>query len=152
MKVICAFLLSLCLFACRQTTKVRIEPKETDTTTNAPVAEQTCYTYVKNRDTATLSLTTTGVAAAGELDYKLFEKDKNMGSVEGEMHGDTLIANYTFSSEGRQSVRQVVFLKKGDQLLEGTGQVEEKNGKTQFKNLSNLEFGKAIVFEKIACN
>ena len=151
MKVFCILILFVCLFACRQTTKVRIEPKETDTISNIPIAEQTCYTYIKGKDTAELTLITTGIVSTGELAYKWFEKDKNMGTVEGEMRGDTLVATYTFNSEGQQSTRQVAFLRKGNQFLEGFGDVEEKNGKTQFKDLSKLDFNKGITFEKIAC-
>ncbi len=152
MKAIWMLIISVCLFGCEQRTRVTGEKDKSDTTAGKiPVAEQTCYTYIKGKDTARLSLITTGIVSTGELDYKWFEKDKNMGAIEGEMHGDTLIANYTFSSEGKQSVRQVVFLKKGDQFLEGFGDVEEKNGKTQFKDLKKLDFSQPITFEKVAC-
>jgi len=151
MKTICVFIILCCLFACRQTTKVRIEPKETDTISNIPIAEQSCYAYIKGKDTAELTLITTGVALTGELAYKWFEKDKNMGTIEGEMRGDTLVATYTFDSEGQKSTRQVAFLRKGNQFLEGFGEVKEKDGKTQFKDLSKLDFSQPIIFEKVAC-
>lgn len=151
MKLICLSLLTVCLFACQQRTKITGKKEKTDTTATIPLEEQSCYTYIKGRDTAELSLITTGVVSTGELNYKWFEKDRNMGTVEGEMHGDTLIANYTFNSEGKQSVRQVVFLKKGNQFLEGFGEVEEKNGKMQFKDLKRVDFSNPIIFEKVAC-
>jgi len=151
MKFICVLMLSVFLFACQQRTKVTGEKSKTDTTGTIPVAVQSCYAYIKGKDTAELTLITTGIVSTGELSYKWFEKDRNMGSIEGEMHGDTLIANYTFNSEGQQSVRQVVFLKKGNQLLEGFGEVEEKNGKTQFKDLKKVDFSQPITFEKVAC-
>ena len=151
MKVFCTLILFVCLFACRQTTKVRIEPKETDTISNIPIAEQTCYAYIKGKDTAELTLITTGIVSTGELAYKWFEKDKNMGTIEGEMRGDTLVATYTFNSEGQQSTRQVAFLRRGNQFLEGFGEVEEKDGKIQFKDLSKLDFNKGITFEKVVC-
>lgn len=151
MRIICALVVSVCLFACQERTKVTGEKSKNDTAGTIPVAEQACYTYVNGKDTADLTLITTGIVSTGELNYKWFEKDKNMGSIEGEMHGDTLIVNYTFNAEGQQSVRQVVFLKKGDQLLEGFGDVEERNGKTQFKDLKKLDFSKPIAFQKVAC-
>lgn len=153
MRAIWMLIISACLFGCEQRTRVTGEKDKTDTTVGKiPVAEQMCYAYIKGKDTAQLTLITTGIVSTGELNYKWFEKDKNMGSIEGEMHGDTLVANYTFNSEGKQSVRQVVFLKKGSQLLEGFGDVEEKNGKTQFKDLKKLDFSNPIVFETVACN
>ena len=67
------------------------------------------------------------------------------------MRGDTLVADYTFNSEGIESVRQVAFLKKGDQLLEGYGDVEQKDNKTVFKNISTLSFGQSTIFNKTDC-
>ena len=112
---------------------------------------QTCYKYAKNGDTATLTLMTSGNVTSGKLNYKLREKDSNTGIIKGEMRGDTLLADYTFNSEGTESVRQVAFIKKGDQLLEGFGDVEQKNGKMVFKDTPTLTYGQSIVFEKVDC-
>src|SRR5687768_4887307 len=97
---------------------VACQPKENKTTnTNvSPATKQSCYSYIKNRDTATLTLITSGHVITGELSYKLFEKDSNYGIIKGEMKGDTLIANYVFNSEGKKSTRQVAFLKKDGKL------------------------------------
>ena len=137
------------LAACQQSVKVTEE--KDSTTAEIPVAEQTCYTYIKGKDTAALMLITTGIVSTGELRYKWFEKDKSSGTIEGEMHGDTLVANYSFNSEGRRSVRQVVFLKKVNQFLEGFGEVEEKYGTVKFKDLRKIDFSNPIVFEKVPC-
>lgn len=40
----------------------------------------------------------------------------------------TLIADYTFWSEGRKSVREVAFLATDDGLVEGYGPVQEHSG------------------------
>lgn len=152
MRITGALIISACLFSCQERTKITGEKNQNDTTSShLPLEEQTCYSYIKGKDTAHLTLITTGIASTGELSYVWFEKDRNTGSIEGELHGDTLVANYTFNSEGKQSVRQVVFLKKGNQLIEGFGDVEEKDGKVRFKDLSKLKFDDAMVFEKIAC-
>jgi hypothetical protein len=143
--------LLLSLMACRQKTRVTGEKQSSDTSMAAATTSQNCYTYVKGKDTATLTLLTTGKVSTGELEYKWFEKDKNKGTIEGEMYGDTLVASYTFNSEGQTSVRQLAFLKKGDQLLEGTGDVKEINGKVQFKDLSKLSFANSVVFQKVNC-
>lgn len=110
-----------------------------------------CYQYIKNRDTATLSLKTTGNKATGTLGYNLYEKDKNAGTIVGIVKGDTIIANYTFQSEGKTSVREVAFLQKGDQLTEGFGDVQEVKGETKFKDLSKLKFDGSMTFDKIDC-
>ena len=110
-----------------------------------------CFLFNKNRDTANLNLNTIDSKVSGTLNYKLYEKDKNSGVIAGIVKGDTIIADYTFQSEGTSSVRQVVWLKKGDQLIEGFGDVEDADGKTKFKNISKLIFGDAIVFNKTTC-
>lgn len=115
------------------------------------ISETSCYSFIKNRDTAKLTFMSTNGITTGELSYKLYEKDSSKGIIEGEMKGDTLLADYTFNAEGKESVRQVAFLKKGNQLIEGFGEVEEKNGKMVFKNTSALTFGNSIVFEKVDC-
>jgi len=151
MRIGIVLLIFVCLGACNQPTKITGNKEQTDSVANIPVAEQSCYTYIKGKDTAELTLITTGIVSTGELKYKWFEKDQNMGTIEGEMHGDTLIAAYTFNSEGQKSVRQVAFLKKDNQFLEGFGEVVEKDGQTRFKDLKKLDFSQPMVFEKVAC-
>jgi len=112
---------------------------------------QNCYAYAKNGDTAKLTFMTSGDITTGELLYKLAEKDSNKGIIKGKMHGDTLLADYTFNSEGTESVRQVAFIKRGDDLLEGFGDVEQRDGKMVFKNTGKLTFGQSIVFKKVDC-
>jgi len=111
-----------------------------------------CFTYIKNRDTAVVKLTTTGKSISGDLNYKLFEKDRNSGTISGIVKGDTLFAEYTFQSEGKSSIREVAFLKKGDALIEGFGEVEETGGKVKFKHPASLKFSDAMVFGKTTCN
>jgi uncharacterized protein YcfL len=121
-------------------------------TTSVQNSKQNCYLFTKNKDTATLTIIQSNRIISGQLSYHLYEKDRNQGIIKGAMRGDTLLADYTFNSEGQESVRQVAFLKKGNQFLEGFGDVEEMNGKTVFKNLKHLKFGDAVTFEKIDCN
>ncbi|MBB6236311.1 hypothetical protein HDC90_000922 [Pedobacter sp. AK013] len=110
-----------------------------------------CYQYIKNRDTAILSLKTEDNKVTGTLGYNLYEKDKNAGTITGIVKGDTIIANYIFQSEGKTSIREVAFLKKGNQIAEGFGDVQEEKGETKFKDLSKLKFDGSMTFDKIEC-
>ena len=110
-----------------------------------------CYAYIKNRDTATLKLQVAGEEVTGDLNYKLFEKDSNKGKIAGELKGDTIIAEYTFDSEGMRSVREIVFLHKDGKLIEGFGDVEQKGVKTVFKNRATLKFDDGLIFNKTDC-
>ncbi|TDQ07524.1 hypothetical protein [Pedobacter metabolipauper] len=124
---------------------------DTTFTATEPKVAGDCYTYTKNRDTAYLKLNVSGEELTGDLNYSLYEKDRNSGTIAGEIKGDTIIAEYTFDSEGMRSVREVVFLKKDGKLYEGFGDVTEKGGKTLFKNRADLKFTDAMVFSKTEC-
>lgn len=128
-----------------QTTATNTKVAETDTNSKQ------CFQYINNKDTASLSLVTNNGTVNGVLSYNLFEKDKNNGTVAGIVKGDTIIADYTFQSEGTTSSRQVVWLKKNDQLIEGSGDVEEVKGKMKFKNTFSLRFDPSMVFKPITC-
>jgi hypothetical protein len=111
-----------------------------------------CYLGILKKDTVSMSLNIKGnQISSGKLSYKFFEKDKNEGTLIGEMKGDTLFADYTFMSEGVTSVRQVAFLKNGTIYTEGYGDIEENNGKVFFKNTKQLKFNGKIVLSKVDC-
>ncbi|RZK42817.1 MAG: hypothetical protein EOO90_05695 [Pedobacter sp.] len=126
-------------------------PTQLEEAVSVSPSEQSCYSYTLNRDTASLTLIISGHVVAGNLNYSLYEKDKNTGKIKGELRGDTLVADYEFSSEGSISTRQVAFLKKDGKWVEGFGEVLESDGKTVFKNLSKLKFENQIVFTKVDC-
>ena len=111
-----------------------------------------CYQGIIKQDTINLSLQIEeNQEVKGELAYLFFEKDKNNGTIVGKMVGDTLRANYTFMSEGKESNREVVFLRKGKIMIEAYGDVEEKEGKTVFKEPKKLYFDSATVLSEIDC-
>lgn len=111
----------------------------------------TCYTYTTDSDSIMLRLTRTGNAVEGELTYILYEKDINRGIISGVMDGDTLFADYTFKSEGTTSVREVAFVKRGDELVEAFGEVEEQNGKFVFSDPSMLSLNESVVLRASEC-
>ena len=88
-------------------------------------ATRQCYASTLNKDSALLVLNFKGNIVEGSMDYKINGKDKNKGSLNGEMKGDTIFVDYKFLSEGVESVRQVAFLKMDSTLTEGYGDVEE---------------------------
>ncbi len=79
------------------------------------------YALMTAGNTIQLSLTRQGTNVSGTLQYPLADKDQNTDT----MRGDTLIADYTFQSEGQESVREVVFLATKNGLVEGYGPVQE---------------------------
>jgi hypothetical protein len=114
---------------------------------------QECYRGILKKDTISLTLNIkNGQLSSGNLSYNFYEKDKNKGTLVGELKGDTLFADYTFMSEGTSSVREVAFLKKGDSYVEGFGDVVDDNkGKVTFKDKKQLKFDGNVVLSKIDC-
>ena len=116
------------------------------------ISSKDCYLYVKAKDTVRLTLiTANGNNVSGDLVYSFFEKDKNSGTVSGMFKGDTLYADYTFQSEGTSSVRETVFLKKGTTLIEGYGEITEKDNKQVFKDKKTLKFEGNVILNKVEC-
>jgi hypothetical protein len=112
---------------------------------------RTCFVGIAKKDTVVLSFAQSDSSVHGDLIYKFNEKDLNSGTIDGVMIGDTLVADYTFKSEGTSSIRQVVFLRRGNELIEGFGDVEDNNGRMIFRNLSTLTFDRSVVVKQIDC-
>lgn len=110
-----------------------------------------CYKRIKGKDTVEISYVVDNNIVKGQLVYNYFEKDKNSGAISGTFHGDTLLADYAFMSEGIRSVRQVIFLKKINTLTEGYADMEEKDKRMQFKNLSDIKFPDSILLIRTDC-
>lgn len=110
-----------------------------------------CYAHRTATDTIRLTLQTTQPTVTGQLVYRYFEKDRNQGTIQGIMHGDTLLADYTFQSEGTTSVRQVAFLRRDIGFIEGFGPVAERQGKTVFAQPRKLQFDAKFTLLPVAC-
>ncbi len=135
----------LSLAACHeQSTQATQEP------TAAATGPQ-CYAHLTATDTIRLTLQTTQPTATGQLTYHYYEKDRNRGTISGIMHGDTLLADYTFQSEGATSVRQVAFLRRDIGFIEGFGPVVERQGKTVFEKPHALTFDAKYTLLPVAC-
>lgn len=151
-KIILLALVSIVFYSCKKTEEVKVTE---EITTEPPIVQVTtakeCYEYIKAKDTIKASFTVISKNVTGDLMYKLFQKDKNYGTIAGTVSGDTLYANYTFMSEGVESVRQIVFLRKNKTLVEGYGEITEIKNKIVFKDTKKLDFTKSFVLNEIPC-
>ena len=123
---------------------INTKTSEKDSTFNV------CYSSIVKKDTVLLNALMTGDSITGSLGYKLYEKDQNNGSILGKMYGDTLKAMYTFMSEGKESIREVIFIKQDSLLVEGSGELKEMNGKVVFDNSRDIKFD-GLVLAKVPC-
>jgi len=122
----------------------KIDDKAVESETTA------CYRYATDKDTVTLQLSTVGNHVTGELVYDWAQKDRNSGTLNGEVRGDTLVTDYIFQSEGMESVREEVFLKKDGNIHIGYGEAEERGDKWVYSDHAQLKFDE-IVLKPVAC-
>ncbi|MGB4847157.1 MAG: hypothetical protein WBP41_04525 [Saprospiraceae bacterium] len=161
MKPYLFYLFCICIFAIacngKSTDQSKNETKESpaDEVKNDKPAnhgkESECFRYFGNKDSVYLQLSEVYGMMTGMLLIKNYQKDQNLGTLQGKMMGDILLAEYSFKSEGKISVRQVAFRKKGDDYIEGFGDVQEVNGKSVFKDTKTLKFDESRVYAKVPC-
>lgn len=147
-------LLCVVLAACGDEEKPRTETT-TDTTKadviNTRYSDTSCYRSAIAGDTISMQVITLADSVVGFLAYNFKEKDDNIGSIRGRLRGDTLLAEYTFSSEGIRSVRQVAFIRKDSVYVEGFGESSMVNNKMIFKNPDSLKFPSSTKLSKVEC-
>jgi len=142
-----AILMLSCKKESKDTEKLT-EPRTDTIRIETSAMESGKYLYQKEGDTISLQLQIKNGKATGELVYKLKEKDKNTGTIEGEVKDNVVIALYTFQSEGSTSVRQVAFKFTDKGVVEGYGAVEEKEGKVLFKDINTLNYTDEMILLK----
>jgi hypothetical protein len=69
----------------------------------------------------------------------------------GRISNDTLKADYTFMSEGTESIRQIMFLLQGNTLTELYGEIEIAAGKSVFKESTPYQRSN-IILKQSLCN
>lgn len=156
MKTILIISFLLATVACnpdtRQTAGDDTSPAGGDTTrATIQIPVTGCYVNISAKDTVKLKVETFPHVVTGTLFYNFFEKDKNTGEIEGRLMGDTLLADYTFMSEGIRSTRQVIFLIRDSIAIEGYGALEEKEGRMVFKDIREIDFSKGMKLIKVSC-
>lgn len=139
--------------SCNNTAETRnVTDKESNEVMASGSMETTqCYLGLPGKDSVFLQIRIDNNTVYGDLEYKRFQKDRNKGTIKGMFRGDTLLADYTFMSEGVMSVREVIFLRKGDVLIEGFGDVKKKNEKMVFKNTGDVRFDEFTSLKQNDC-
>ncbi|CAM3707896.1 hypothetical protein [Sphingobacterium prati] len=146
---------SLLIFAasCQQTGKKKVDETQMQSDTTSAIeakANNGTYQYLKNGDTISLTIAIDGDKVHGDLNYFWKEKDRNVGSIDGVLKDSLLLADYTFSSEGQQSIRQVAFKFTENRAVEGYGEMEEKGNKMSFVEPGKLAFDEKFVLEHVS--
>jgi hypothetical protein len=147
-----AIITALLFFSCTESVN---EKKETNpekiSTIPLPASLNGCYEMIISNDTASMKIEQNGNVLNGILDYKRKDKDSNKGTVALTISGERAEGYYTFQSEGKTSVRQIVFKVNNSFFAEGYGDIEMKNDTAVFKYPHALNFEDKDAFNKIKC-
>ena len=104
-----------------------------------------CYVARLGQDVYTLNiLSQSGEIFDGKLVFKNFQKDSSSGPFKGTYKDGILLGDYSFNSEGTDSVMQVIFKKVGDSFVRGYGEVTEDG--TRFVDLNNIDYDSAYSY------
>ncbi len=114
-----------------------------------PTLEKGCYIYNENGSMVNFEITKTDNPVEGNLTYAYAEKDKNTGTFSGNMNDGKLVGIYTFQSEGVESQRQIAFMLKDNQLVEGYGELNEDG--TIFKDANSVNYSSTTPLTKTDC-
>ncbi|MFB2120603.1 MULTISPECIES: hypothetical protein [Parapedobacter] len=116
-----------------------------------PVVVTSCYLYTRERDSVRFSITVTNDSASGTLHFENYQIDGSQGTVEGRLHGDTLLVVYDFQAEGTQNRTEEAFLKRGANLIRGIGDRKPVGNTYRFTDRGAIDFEAGQVFQPVPC-
>lgn len=144
--VLFVFIITLFMYSCNQGTK-----KNPNASADSTSLVNTCYIAVFEKDTAYLKTQadTSGKVTGdltmnyGEVQPNSLEKVNNVGTIAGEFRGDTLFVDYTHTSGSinkKGFKNPLAFLKVGENLVLGVGQIETHLGRSYFVKDKPIDF------------
>lgn len=143
------------LFSCKnkeaEANRSNLESTMEESTLVSGTLGTDCYAYEGNGSKISLQVTSIDDEVTGKLTYSLLEKDTNRGTFTGTFENNILLAEYTFLSEGIESTREVAFLLKDGQLIEGYGEIEVDGATATFKDEEALSFSSTMPLTKTEC-
>ncbi|NSL87589.1 hypothetical protein ECE50_012140 [Chitinophaga sp. Mgbs1] len=145
------FLLPLAVVAASCQQNGQQANKNTDSLKTSPVNMNTCFAKISGKDSVILHINIQDGNAGGELTYNYFEKDKNTGTLKGQVADGILRADYQFMSEGMQSSRPVVFKISGEQAWEAVADSINPEGIPVFAADNNALHFDSIPLKEISC-
>jgi hypothetical protein len=114
MRYFILYLITLNLVACNNSSDVQDDSTNTDTirkikhTAAAPLDYSGCYRQIIGRDTILLQLVQDNDRFTGKMEFDNYEKDASHGLVKGHLENGNIVLWYDFTSEGMQSVMEVI--------------------------------------------
>jgi hypothetical protein len=114
-------------------------------------AKSFCYVGVTGNDSVFVSIDDNLGTVTGKMRYKNSEKDSSKGELVGSKSGDTLKLTYEFASEGTTSKRDIFFIQKDGNLLEGIGNQKDENGAMKYADEKKIAYKDGQKLETADC-
>lgn len=105
-----------------------------------------CYVATLAKDVYTININSQiGESVKGTLTFDNFEKDSSSGTFEGTYNDGILFGEYSFQSEGMDSVMQVIFKKQGNDFVRGFGPVNATGD--AYVDVNDVTYDTSVVFK-----
>nr|WP_315202422.1 hypothetical protein [uncultured Flavobacterium sp.] len=150
------FLLFVCVGL--ESCKKEQNPKDVEATKaqNEKLISVTCYKALYENDTINLTINALKSGkVTGDMIMKIADLPEKVGKIAGEFHGDTLFVDYTFiqgTYEKKVFKNPMAMLKKGNELILGSGKIETYLGRSYFAKDTPIDFEKVkYKFTTVEC-
>ncbi len=110
-----------------------------------------CYAYRNGDEYRIMQLSIQSGEVLGFLQNYQPGKDLSNGSVSGNLDGDTLFLRFLYQLKQKDTMRQLAFLRQGDQLFEGSGPLKENPFGDMVFDRELLKFSDENKFKFVTC-
>jgi hypothetical protein len=149
MKKLFWFLSFTALIACQSNQPE--EPVQSPDDAGQSDPEEWCYAMREGEKMRFLKLAIHGDEVLGMLQNHLPGTSWKSGSVSGSMEGDTLFLRFMYSENGKDTIRQIAFLRQGERLLDGAGPLMENAFGDLVFDRSQLQFTPDNAMTRVDC-
>lgn len=142
------------VIACKNDSKQteRIVKEETilNENRNQKTLQIGCYEFNNNSTKIEMEITEIKDSVIGKLNFAYEEKATSYGTFVGTLNKNKLLATYSYTSEGIQTIREISYLVKENQLIEGYGDLDDTG--TKFKDIDALNYTSRMPLTKVECD
>jgi hypothetical protein len=150
----CLLLACIGLVSCKKNQSPK-DVKATQVQAEKPISVA-CYKALYEKDTVELKINALKDGKiTGNMVMKILDMPKKVGKITGEFHGDTLFVDYSFfqgANEKKIFKNPMAFLKKGNELILGSGKIETYLGRSYFIKGTPIDFDRVkYKFTNVDC-
>ena len=146
MKQVLFFWAAITIVACtsKQTANQPIQTNGGVVTKGSSI-DTICYLKTEGPDSTKVQLILNGDKVTGIMHWMPAEKDGAYGTLAGKRVNDSIFVDYNFVIEGDNEIESKIFILKPDRLIELSGELEQKNGKSVMAHPEKAKQGDVLL-------